>query len=205
MEPFVKLTAVAAPYDQVNADTDQIVPARFLKYPRAPEGYGGFLFHDLRFDEVGAERPDFVLNRPAYREARILVTNTNFGCGSSREGAVYALADHGIGAVIGPSFGDIFYNNCLKNGLLPVRLGAGEAAALRAHLSAHPGAELTVDLEAQTVTAPDGTTHHFDVDPYWREALLKGLDELAMTLELRQEIEAFERRYNAENPWLVRA
>ena len=205
MEPFVKLTAVAAPYDRVNVDTDQIVPARFLKYERAPKGYGDYLFHDLRLDEAGNERPDFVLNQPAYRGAKILVTNTNFGCGSSREGAVYALADHGIGAVIGPSFGDIFHNNALKNGLLPVRLSADEAAALRAQLTAQPGAEITVDLESQTVTAPDGTTLAFDVDPYWRDALLKGLDELGMTLELEDEIEAFETRYNAENPWLARA
>jgi 3-isopropylmalate/(R)-2-methylmalate dehydratase small subunit len=204
MEPFTKLTAVAAPYDAVNADTDQIVPARFLKYARAPDGYGNYLFHDLRFDEAGGERPDFVLNQPAYRDAGILVTNTNFGCGSSREGAVYALADHGIRAVIGPSFGDIFYNNSLKNGLLPVVLGDEEAAALRAYLAAHPGAELTVDLEAQAVTAPDGTIHAFDLDPFWRDALLKGLDELGMTLELVPEIEAFEAGYYTDNPWLRR-
>ena len=117
----------------------------------------------------------------------------------------YLLADPGIGPALGPSFGDIFHTNCLKNGLLPVRLAAGEAAGLRAHLTAHPGAELTVDLETQTVTAPDGTTLAFDVDPYWRDALLKGLDELGMTLELVPEIEAFESRYHPENPWLARA
>ena len=202
MEPLIRLTAVAVPYDEVNVDTDQIVPARFLKYER-DQGYGRFLFHDRRFQGDGTANPDFVLNRPEYGDARVLVANHNFGCGSSREGAVYALADFGFRCVIAPSFGDIFHNNCLKNGVLPVRLGEEATAALRAKLAANPGSALTVDLEAGTVSEPDGTVHRFPVDPFWRRVLLEGLDEMGMTLASLPAIEAFERSYYEEFTWLA--
>lgn len=201
MEAFTTLTAVAAPFERTDIDTDQIIPARFLKYPRK-DGYGRFLFHDLRFDAEGRERPEFILNRPEFRAARIVVANSNFGCGSSREGAVYALVDYGIRAVVAPSFSDIFHNNCLKNGVLPVRLPDAQAANLREKLNGRPGSAVTVDLKACTLTDPDGETTRFSVDPFWREALLKGLDEIGLTLSYRDDIAAFEQRYRAEMPWL---
>jgi len=200
MDPFTTLDAVAAPIDDVNVDTDQIIPARFLKYPRSG-GYGRFLFHDQRYNEDGSERPDFVLNRPPFRAARILVADSNFGCGSSREGAVYALADSGFRAVVGPSFGDIFHNNCLKNGLLPVRLPPDVAAELRAALRARPGAHVAIDLAACRLTAPNGAIHAFAIDPHWQRMLLEGLDELGMTLSCLGEVAAFEARYRAAEPW----
>jgi 3-isopropylmalate/(R)-2-methylmalate dehydratase small subunit len=200
MTPFTTLTAVAAPYNPVNVDTDQIIPARFLKEPRS-KGYGQFLFRDLRYRDDGGEIPEFVLNREPYRRARIFVANANFGCGSSREGAVYAFVDAGFRAVIAPSFGDIFFNNCLKNGIVPARLADDVCAALRAAIAAQPGAELTVDLERQVVIGPDGVSHRFEIDAFWRESLLKGLDELGLTRELLPQIEAFERAYRAAAPW----
>ena len=194
---FTSLTAVAAPYEPVNVDTDQIIPARFLKFPRK-DGYGKFLFHDL------AEDPDFVLNREPYREARILVANRNFGCGSSREGAAYAFYDRGFRSVIAPSFGDIFYSNCLKNGIVPVRLPEDVCGQLRKLLTDSPGSRLTVDLVGQEVRTPQGEVHRFEVDGFYREMLLKGVDELGLTLALLPQIEAFERGYAAEAPWAVR-
>jgi 3-isopropylmalate/(R)-2-methylmalate dehydratase small subunit len=196
-EQFTSLTAVAAPYEPVNVDTDQIVPARFLKFPRK-DGYGTFLFHDVRED------PGFVLNRAPFDRARILVANANFGCGSSREGAAYAFHDAGFRSVIAPSFGDIFYNNCMKNGIVPVRLPDSECAALRYLLTDNPGKQLTVDLVAQEVREPDGKTHRFVIDPFYREMLLKGVDELGLTLTLVPQIEAFEQAYAREVPWAVR-
>lgn len=201
-ERFTSLKAVAAPYEPVNVDTDQILPARFLKYPRSG-GYGQFLFHDLRVREDGSENPDFVLNRDAYRRARIFVGNTNFGCGSSREGAAYAFFDYGIRSVIAPSFSDIFFNNCLKNGIVPVRLSEAICAQLRELLLAKPGTELTVDLERERVVRPDGAAHEFAIDPFFREMLLQGVDELGITLGILPEIEAFERRYGEEMPWVM--
>jgi len=201
MEPFARLTAVAAPMDLPNIDTDRIIPARFLRRPRE-SGFGPLLFHDVRFGADGGERADFVLNRPAYREARILVTAENFGCGSSREMAVWALDAFGIRAVIAPSLGDIFHQNCFKNGLLPVILPAATAASLRRQLHAAPGAAVTVDLEAQTVTAPDGSVHRFDVDPFRKQMLLTGQDEIALTLRHETEIRAFEAHHAREMPWL---
>jgi len=201
MEKFQRLDAVAAPIANPNVDTDQIVPARFLRKPRA-SGYGGFLFHDLRFDDGGAEKPGFVLNQPAYRNARILVADKNFGCGSSREHAVYALWDFGIRAVIAPSFGDIFYGNSFKNGFLPVVLPAAEVAALRAEIFAKPGAHLTVDLERQEVSAPSGIVHRFEIDPFRKQFLLQGVDEIEFTLGHGDAIAAFERRQAGEIGWL---
>ncbi len=204
MEPFARLTAVAAPIDLPNVDTDRIIPARFLRRPKGPE-YARYLFHDLRFDAEGRERPEFVLNQPPYRGARILVAAENFGCGSSREMAVWALEAWGIRAVIAPSLGDIFRQNCVKNGVLPVLLPAESVAALRRRLHERPGTELTVDLETQTVTGPDGTVHRFDIDAFARQMLLTGQDEIALTLGYEAEIRAFEVRLAEERPWVVPA
>ena len=201
MEKFQKLDAVAVPIATPNVDTDQIVPARFLRKPRSG-GYGGFLFHDLRFNDAGAEKPGFVLNEPAYRGARILVADKNFGCGSSREHAVYALWDYGFRAVIAPSFGDIFFNNCFKNGLLPIVLPAEQVAALQAELAQRPGAHVRVDLERQQVIAPSGNVHGFEVDSFRKQCLLQGLDEIAFTLGHDSDIAAFERRQSQELRWL---
>jgi len=202
MKPFTRLTAVAAPLDMANIDTDKIIPARYLRKPREP-GYDPYLFYDLRFDAAGRERPDFVLNQPAYRKAGILVAGANFGCGSSREGAAYALLDYGIRSVIAPSFGDIHYANEIQNGMVPVILPEETCAALRAQLRAAPGAQMSVDLESQTVTAPDGATHRFAIDAIYRERLLKGLDEVGLVLEYLPQIEAFEARHYASMPWLL--
>lgn len=204
MQPFTKLTAVAAPLALANVDTDKIIPARFLRKLRTAEaGYDPYLFHDLRFDDAGRERPEFVLNQPAYRNAGILVAGPNFGCGSSREGAVYALLDYGIRSVVAPSFGDIHYGNELQNGMLPVVLPEDTCGALRRQLCEKPGAQLTVDLEAQSVTAPDGAVHRFEIDASTREKLLKGLDDVALVLEHLPEIEAFEKRHHGALPWLA--
>ena len=192
MQPFTNVTAVAAPMDLPNIDTDRVIPARFLRKPK--DQYAGLLFHDVRFDEDGHEREDFVLNKAPFRAAEILVVADNFGCGSSREAAVWSLQAHGIRSVIAPSLGDIFHENCYKNGLLPVILPADVVAGLRAQLHANPGAPVTVDLATQTVTAPDGSTHRFDVDPFRKQALLSGQDEIALTLSYEKEIAAFEAR-----------
>ena len=192
-EKFTSITAIAAPYEPVNVDTDQIIPARFLKVPRK-EGYGNFLFHDLR------EQPGFVLNQPPYDKARILVANENFAIGSSREGAAYAFFDAGFRAVIAPSFGDIFFNNCLKNGIVPARLPADVCRELRERITQAPGTQITVDLESQLV---DGK-HAFVVDPFFREMLLKGVDEIGLSLTMIPQIEAFERSYLAQTPWISR-
>jgi 3-isopropylmalate/(R)-2-methylmalate dehydratase small subunit len=202
MEPFVRLTAPAAPLDLPNVDTDRIIPARFLRKPR-DVGYGQFCFHDLRRRPDGTEDPEFVLNRAAYRDARILVAGENFGCGSSREGAVWALAGRGVRAIVAPSFGDIFHENSLRNGLLPVRLPATVVASLRQALHAMPGAAVTIDLPAQTVTGPAGTSHRFEIDPFRKQALLEGQDEIGLTLRHGPEIDAFERRHPAEWPWAM--
>jgi 3-isopropylmalate/(R)-2-methylmalate dehydratase small subunit len=202
MEPFVRLTAVAAPMDLPNVDTDRVIPARFLRRPREA-GLGPLLFHDVRFAADGSPRADFVLNQPSYRDARILVTAENFGCGSSREMAVWALMDWGIRVVIGPSFGDIFFENCFKNGALAVTLPAEVAAGLRETLRARPGAALTVDLETQTITGPDGRAIAFEIDAFRKQGLLSGQDEMEMTLARLPAIEAFEARRRDEMPWLA--
>ena len=201
MKRFTVLTAVAVPIDAANVDTDQIIPARFHREPRG-DGYGRFLFHDLRFGDNGAPSKDFILDREPFREARILVGDRNFGCGSSREGAVFALVDYGFGCVIAPSFGDIFRTNCVKNGVLPIVAEADVAADLRRQLHDTPGATVTVDLDAQTFAAPDGKVHTFDIDPFNKRCLLKGLDDIDVTLEYEHDIAAFEERYRADAPWL---
>ncbi len=201
-QPFTTLEALAAPFDAENVDTDQILPARFLKKPR-DEAYGSYLFHDLRFADDGSEIADFVLNRPAFRGAAILVANSNFGCGSSREGAVYTLYDYGIRSVIAPSFSDIFYNNCLRNGLVPVRLAAETCARMRAALWRQPGQHVAVDLQQQQVRDTEGTIHPFDIEPFPRELLLSGLDEIGLTLSMLPDIEAREREYHRATPWAL--
>lgn len=195
-EPFTTLTAVAAPFDMPNVDTDQIMPARFMRRPR-DERYVAYGFHDLRFTPDGATRPDFILNQPPFDKAGILVASRNFGVGSSREAAVYALLAMGYRAVVAESFGDIFFSNALKNGLLPVKLPESTVNALRDAVAAAPGATITVDLQRQVLTAPDGVGHGFTVPPFARDCLLRGLDEIGLTLTLADQITAFE---NARAP-----
>jgi len=201
MEPFTRLDATAVPIGVPNIDTDQIIPARFL-WRKRRDGWGHLLFHDLRFNEAGAPKPDFVLNRDAWRDARIVVADCNFGCGSSREHAVWALYDFGIRAVMAPSFGDIFYNNSLHNGLFPVILHAGRVAALRALLEQSPGSHVAIDLETQAATGPDGAIDTFDIDPFRKECLLAGTDDISFTLGHRERIAAFENDYEARVRWL---
>lgn len=198
MNKFEPIDAVAAPFPQPNIDTDQVIPARYLSRPRK-DGVGQCLFHDLRFDANGKEKNGFVLNRDGYRDARVIVAGANFGCGSSRENAVWALYDYGIRAVIAPSTGDIFYNNSIKNGLLPIFLPPSVCSRLMAEILELPGAKIAIDLASQTVHGPDGSEHHFEIDPFAKECLLKGLDEIAYTLTLADEISAFESRYSQEN------
>ncbi len=194
MEPFEHLEAVALPIAQPNLDTDQLLPARYLQKPRSAD-FGQFLFRDLRFRDDGSENPDFVLNEPPYRDARIVVAARNFACGSSREHAVWALYDYGFRAVIAPSFSDIFYSNALKNGQLPVVLPEPVVEALLDSIGAAPGASVAVDLDTQSVRGPDGTTHRFDIDPFSKRCLQAGLDELGYTLSQIDRIAAFERNY----------
>ena len=201
MQPFDKLAALAAPLDVANVDTDTILPARFLRKQRGP-GYERWLFHDLRFDADGRERSGFVLNQPAYRGAMILVAGPNFGCGSSREAAVYAQWHYGIRAIIAPSFGDIHYGNLLQNGMLPVRLPEATCQAIGRQLRERPGAQVAIDLAAQTVTAPDGALHRFEIDAAHKERLLKGLDDIGLVLQHLPEIERAEARLEKEMPWL---
>ncbi len=182
------------PITQPNLDTDQLLPARYLQKPRA-NNFGEYLFRDLRFGKDGSEQPGFVLNQAPYRDGRIVVAARNFGCGSSREHAVWALHDYGFRAVIAPSFGDIFYSNALKNGLLPIALPEPAAAAMLEAIQTAPGSRVVVDLEAQTVLAPDGTSHAFTIDAFSKHCLLKGLDELDYTLGLVGQIADFERRF----------
>lgn len=198
MERFRPLDAVAVPLPQANIDTDQITPARFLHRPR-DDNHGEYLFRDLRLRPDGTEIETFPLNRAEWRGARIVLAGRNFACGSSRENAVWALHDAGIRACIAPSFGDIFRSNSLKNGLLPVVLPAEAVAAMIEQVTADPGARVQVDLEAQTVTAPDGSVHAFEIDPFAKRCMLEGLDELGFTLDHEDEIAAFERRLGRDN------
>jgi len=202
MHPFTNITAVAAPLDLANIDTDKIIPARFLRRLREP-GYEKLAFHDIRYDADGKDRPDFVLNQAPYKSAKILVAGANFGCGSSREAAVYVMWDYGIRSVIAPSFGDIHYGNELQNGMLPVVLPDAICQKLRQQLREKPGAQITVDLETQTVTGPDGATYRFEIDPNHKERLLKGLDDIGLVMQNIKEIEAFEKKHHEEMPWLA--
>jgi 3-isopropylmalate/(R)-2-methylmalate dehydratase small subunit len=201
MDSFTTLTAVAAPLPIVNVDTDMIIPKQFLK-TIVRTGLGKALFHEMRYREDGSENPDFVLNRPAWRNARILVAGDNFGCGSSREHAPWALKDFGISCVISTSFADIFYNNCFKNGILPVVVSAEDLEKLMDDAGRGANATLTVDLEAQEIRGPDGGTVRFDIDPFKKHCLLHGLDDIGLTMEKAPAIETFERRMSEARPWV---
>ena len=201
MDKFTTLTAIAAPMPLVNIDTDMIIPKQFLKTIHR-SGLGKNLFDEMRFDREGNEIADFVLNQPAYRDAHIIVAGDNFGCGSSREHAPWALLDYGIRCVISTSFADIFFNNCFKNGILPVVLPEEAVQALMEDAKNGANARLTVDLEAQTVTAPDGTEYHFDINPTQKHNLLNGLDDIGQTLERGAAIDAFETAAQQARPWV---
>ncbi|MEJ0047624.1 MAG: 3-isopropylmalate dehydratase small subunit [Rhodospirillales bacterium] len=202
MQPFTTLTAIAAPLPVANVDTDKIIPARFLKTIKR-SGLGKHLFDGLRFDAEGAERPEFVLNQPPYRDAKILIAHENFGCGSSREHAPWALLDFGITCVIAPDFADIFYNNCFKNGVLPVRLPRAVCDALMADARLGQNARITVDLHDQVVIRPNGERIAFDIDPHRRHLLLEGLDDIGQTLQhAATAIDTYEARRHAALPWL---
>jgi 3-isopropylmalate/(R)-2-methylmalate dehydratase small subunit len=202
MEPFVTLKEKAVPIDMDNVDNDQVIPARLMRKPRSDGMYGTYWFHDLRFNEDGSEKPDFILNNPAFRGARIVVASKNYACSSSRLGSVYAHYDYGIRALIAVSFGDVFYNNCLKNGILPVRLDEQSVAKLRRQLHEQPGASIAIDLPQQTVTGPDGAVYPFEVDVFAKHCLLEGLSDIKLTLEHERQIEAFENSYRQKMPWL---
>ncbi len=200
MQKFTTLTGVAAPMPLVNIDTDMIIPKQFLKTIKRT-GLGKNLFDEMRYDQQGNEIPDFVLNQPAYRNAEILVAGDNFGCGSSREHAPWALLDFGIRCVISTSFADIFYNNCFKNGILPVVLPQDAVEVLMDDARKGANARITVDLEAQTVTSSDGRSFGFEVDPFKKHCLLNGLNDIGLTLARESDISAFEARAAAERPW----
>ena len=200
MQKFTTLSGVAAPLPMVNVDTDAIIPKQFLKTIKRT-GLGQFLFNDLRFEQNGAEKPDFVLNKPAYRNAEILVAGANFGCGSSREHAPWALADFGIRCVIASSFADIFFNNCFKNGILPVVLPQDQVDVLMA--LAAQGKKLTVDLEHQTVSAyPENTGFSFAVDSFRKHCMLNGLDDIGLTEQNISKISSYEEKQKTERAWL---
>ncbi|HUZ13149.1 MAG TPA: 3-isopropylmalate dehydratase small subunit [Caulobacteraceae bacterium] len=202
MQPFTELTARAAPLDIANLDTDQIIPKQFLKTVERV-GLGKGLFHDLRFDEAGAPRPDFVLNDPRYAQTGVLIAGENFGCGSSREHAPWALLDFGIRCIIASSFADIFYGNCFENGLLPIALPADAVRELMAQ--ARGGNHLfRIDLAAQTVTAPSGAVLRFEIDPARKHKLLHGLDAIGQTLGREKDIDVYEMRQALARPWLER-
>lgn len=201
MEKFTKLTAVAAPLPLINIDTDKIIPAQFLKVV-SRTGLGKNLFNVFRFNPDGSEIPEFVLNQPAYRGAEILVTGENFGCGSSREHAPWALADFGIRCVIAPSFADIFYNNSFKNGILLIALPQAEIDKLMTDAENGENARISVDLEKNEITRPDGSTIGFEIDEFKRHCLLNGLDEVGLTLQKEDKISSFEARRQAEEPWV---
>ena len=204
MEKFKTLKAVAAPLPSVNVDTDMIIPARFLKTIKRT-GLGKSAFYAMRYDESGAERPDFVLNKAPYRNAKILIAGANFGCGSSREHAPWSLADFGLRCIIAPSFADIFYGNSFKNGILCITLPQDEVDKLSAKAAEGntAGGEFTVDLESQTITAPDGSVTSFSLDGTKRNNLLKGLDDIGLTLQSADKITAFEAKQNRAQPWLA--
>ncbi len=202
MEKFTQITGVAAPLNMINVDTDMVIPKQFLRSIKRT-GYGKGLFFEMRFDSDGNENPDFVLNKPQYRDAKILVTGENFGCGSSREHAPWALLDFGITCVIAPSFADIFYNNCFKNGILPIKLPPEDVAKLFDDAERGANATLTIDLEAQTIKGPDGGTLHFDIEEFRKHCLLNGLDDIALTMEHVDKIDSFEEGHKITQPWLA--
>ena len=201
MEPFNKLEGVAAPLNMINVDTDMIIPKQYLKTIHRT-GLGKALFDEMRFNQDGSEKPDFVLNKPAYRKAKILVAGDNFGCGSSREHAPWALLDFGIRCVISTSFADIFYNNCFKNGILPIVVSPENLKKLLDDADRGSNATITIDLPRQEIRGPDGGTVKFDIDPFRKHCLLNGLDDIGLSLEKSSSIEAFEKKQAAAQPWL---
>ncbi|MEC7763714.1 MAG: 3-isopropylmalate dehydratase small subunit [Pseudomonadota bacterium] len=201
MEKFEKLTGIAAPMPLVNIDTDMIIPKGFLKTIKRT-GLGVNLFDEMRYDREGNENPDFVLNQPQYRETQILVAGDNFGCGSSREHAPWAIADFGIKSIISTSFADIFFNNCFKNGILPIVLPEEQVEVLMKDAEKGSNARMIVDLEAQTVTTSDGEVFPFEVDPFRKHCLLEGLDDIGLTLEKKPAIDAFEAQASQARPWV---
>ena len=200
MDRFTTLTGVAAPMPLVNIDTDMIIPKQFLKTIKRT-GLGKNLFDEMRYESDGTEKPDFVLNQPAYRNAEIIVAGDNFGCGSSREHAPWALLDFGIRCVIAPSYADIFYNNCFKNGILPITLPQEQVDRLMEDARRGSNARITVDLEAQTVSASEGEVFHFEIDPFRKHCLLNGLDDIGLTLENAGDIDAYEAKTRMSRPW----
>src|SRR5690554_2655346 len=201
MDKFTKLTGVAAPLPIVNVDTDMIIPKDYLKTIKRT-GLGTGLFAEMRFKEDGSENPDFVLNKPAYRNAQILVAGDNFGCGSSREHAPWALLDFGIRCVISTSFADIFYNNCFKNGILPIKVKPEELEKLLDDAGRGANARITVDLESQEIRGPDGGVISFEIDPFRKHCLLNGLDDIGLTMEKETSIRSYEEKATAERPWV---
>ncbi len=201
MQKFTKLSGVAAPLPMTNVDTDMIIPKQFLK-TILRTGLGKSLFHEMRFDDKGRENPDFVLNKPAYRKARILVAGDNFGCGSSREHAPWAILDFGIRCVIAEGFADIFYNNCFKNGILPIKLPKADVEKLMDDARRGANATVSIDLDAQEIRGPDGGMIKFEIDPFRKRCLLEGLDDIALTLQKKAAIDAYEKKASTERPWL---
>jgi 3-isopropylmalate/(R)-2-methylmalate dehydratase small subunit len=200
MQKFTTLTGVAAPLPMINIDTDAIIPKQFLKTIKRT-GLGKHAFHELRFDENGKEKPDFVLNKPAYRKAQILVAGDNFGCGSSREHAPWALMDFGIRCVISTSFADIFHNNCFQNGILPIKVSPEDLEKLMDDANRGANATITVDLEKQEIRGPDGGVVKFDIDPFRKRCLLEGLDNIGLTMQEEKKIDSFEKQASASRPW----
>ena len=200
MDSFTRLTGVAAPMPLVNIDTDMIIPKQFLKTIKRT-GLGVNLFDEMRYNADGSEKPDFVLNQPAYRQAEIIVAGDNFGCGSSREHAPWALLDFGIRCVISTSFADIFYNNCFKNGILPIVLPQEQVDRLMEDARKGANARITVDLEAQTVTGAEGEVFAFEIDPFRKRCLMEGLDDIGLTLEKATAIDSYEARARTARPW----
>jgi 3-isopropylmalate/(R)-2-methylmalate dehydratase small subunit len=200
MQKFTSLTGVAAPLEIRNVDTDMIIPKQYLKTIKRT-GLGAGLFAELRYKEDGSENPDFVLNKPAYRQAKILVAEDNFGCGSSREHAPWALLDFGIRCVISTSFADIFYNNCFKNGILPIKVSPQELEKLMDDARRGANATLSIDLEKQEIHGPDGGLIRFDIDPFRKHCLLNGLDDIGLSLKKAEKIASFEAKAKAERPW----
>ena len=206
MQPFTVLTAVAAPLEIAKIDTGMILPGRYMRRHRRPgHDYGEAFLYDLRFDDKGQPRADFPTNQPACRDAKILVTDQDFGCGSSREGAAFAVMDFGLQALVGVSFGEIFQGNCIQNGIVAVTLPEAAIHDLWRQLREKPGAEITIDLPNQTVIAPDGNRHGFEISPLRKDRLVRGIDDIDVTLEYRDAIEAFESRRRAAIPWLPTA
>jgi 3-isopropylmalate/(R)-2-methylmalate dehydratase small subunit len=201
MDKFDELTGVAAPLPMINIDTDMIIPKQFLKTIKRT-GLGKNAFHEMRYTTDGEENPDFVLNKPAYRNASILVAGENFGCGSSREHAPWAIKDFGIKCVIAPSFADIFYNNCFKNGILPIALPTEDVDKLMDDASRGANATVTIDLEAQEIRGPDGGVIKFDIDPFRKKCLLEGLDDIGLTLQKQDNIAGYEEKAQAARPWV---